>query len=51
MLNPMMIDSSLAMLPVAAAGIAFLYYILGGGFFGAVVLFFVLKMFGNVSSG
>jgi hypothetical protein len=33
--------------PMAAAGWAFLYWILGGGFGGAVLLFIILKMFGK----
>lgn len=35
------------MYPAAAAGWAFLYWILGGGFFGAVIIFIVLKMIGK----
>lgn len=34
-------------IPMAAAGWAFLYWILGGGFGGAVLLFIILKMFGK----
>ena len=34
-------------LPVAAVGYALLYLLLGGGFFGAVVIFVVAKMFGK----
>ena len=33
--------------PIAAAGWAFLYWICGGGFFGALILFVVLKMLGD----
>lgn len=33
--------------PLAAAGWAFVYWILGGGFFGAFILFIVLKLFGK----
>jgi hypothetical protein len=35
------------MIPAAAAGWAFLYYILGGGLGGALVIFLVLKMIGK----
>ena len=44
-----MIDINLihTMLPVAAAGWSLLYLLCGGGFFGAFVLFVVLKMFGK----
>lgn len=38
---------ALPLLPVAAAGWSLLYLILGGGFFGAVVIFVVLKMLGR----
>jgi hypothetical protein len=34
-------------LPVAAAGWAFLYMLCGGGFLGAFVIFVVLKIFGK----
>jgi len=34
-------------LPLAAGGWAFLYWLLGGGFFGAIIIFIVLKMFGK----
>lgn len=43
----MLIHAIPSLLPVAAAGWALLYYLCGGGFFGAVVLFVVLKMFGK----
>lgn len=33
--------------PLAAAGYAFLYLLLGGGLGGAVLIFFVAKMFGK----
>ena len=33
--------------PVAAVGYSLVYLLLGGGFFGAVVIFFVAKMFGR----
>jgi hypothetical protein len=32
-------------LPIAAAGWSLLYLLCGGGFFGAVIIFIVLKMF------
>lgn len=34
-------------MPLAAAGWAFLYWILGGGFIGAFALFIILKLFGK----
>ncbi len=34
-------------LPMAAAGWAFLYYLCGGGLGGAIVIFIVLKMLGK----
>jgi hypothetical protein len=37
--------SLIPLLPVAAAGWSLLYLILGGGLFGAIVIFVVLKMF------
>jgi hypothetical protein len=42
-----MYETATMMIPVAAAGWAFLYWIFGGGFFGAIILFVVLKMFGK----
>ena len=33
--------------PIAAIGGALLYLLLGGGFFGALVIFVVLKMIGK----
>lgn len=33
--------------PLAAIGFSILYLLLGGGFFGAVVIFFVARMFGK----
>ena len=33
--------------PVAAIGYSIIYMLLGGGFFGAVVIFFVAKMLGR----
>jgi hypothetical protein len=44
---PAMFEAAALMVPVAAAGWAFLYWIFGGGFFGALVLFVVLKMLGD----
>jgi hypothetical protein len=35
------------MLPLAAAGWAFLYWILGGGLGGAILIFIVLKLLGK----
>ena len=37
----------LAALPVAAVGYSLLYLLLGGGFFGAIVIFVIAKMFGK----
>lgn len=37
----------LLVLPVAAAGYSLLYLLLGGGLFGAVVIFIVAKMLGR----
>lgn len=34
-------------LPVAAAGWSLLYLLFGGGLLGAIVIFFVAKMFGK----
>lgn len=34
-------------MPLAAIGYSLIYMLLGGGFFGAVVIFFVAKMFGK----
>ncbi len=47
MLHPAMFEAATLIVPMAAAGWAFLYYIFGGGFFGAIILFVVLKMFGK----
>ena len=33
--------------PLAAIGFSILYLLLGGGFFGAVVIFVIAKMFGK----
>ena len=35
------------LLPVAAAGYSLLYLLFGGGLVGAVVIFFIAKMFGK----
>jgi hypothetical protein len=34
-------------MPVAALGYSLIYMLLGGGFFGAIVIFFVAKMLGK----
>ena len=42
------ITHSLAMLPqLAAVGFSLIYLLFGGGLFGAVVIFFIAKMFGK----
>jgi hypothetical protein len=33
--------------PVAAIGYSLIYLLLGGGFFGAVVIFIIAKLFGK----
>ena len=38
---------TLMILPLAAIGYSLLYLLLGGGFFGAVVIFIVAKMLGK----
>lgn len=43
---PMLSFIALA-LPIAAAGYSLLYLLLGGGFFGAVIIFIVAKMLGK----
>ena len=35
------------LLPVAAIGWSILYVVLGGGFFGAVVIYIIAKVFGS----
>jgi hypothetical protein len=35
------------LLPLGAIGFALLYLILGGGFGGAILIFFIAKMFGK----
>jgi hypothetical protein len=47
MLSNEMFEAVAVMPPLAAAGWAFLYWIFGGGFFGAIILFVVLKMLGK----
>jgi hypothetical protein len=37
----------LTMLPVAAIGYSLLYLLFGGGFFGAIVIFFLAKALGH----
>jgi hypothetical protein len=37
----------LALAPLAAVGYSLIYLLLGGGVFGAIVIFFVAKMFGK----
>jgi hypothetical protein len=44
---PTMIPFLTVLLPIAAAGYSLIYLILGGGFFGAVVIFIIAKMFGK----
>jgi hypothetical protein len=39
--------TALALLPLAAAGWSLLYLLLGGGLGGAILIFIVLKMFGQ----
>jgi hypothetical protein len=34
-------------LPLAAAGYSLVYLLAGGGVFGAIVIFFIAKMFGR----
>ena len=42
-----MIPVLMTSVPLAAAGWAFLYWIFGGGFLGAIVIFVLLKMLGK----
>jgi hypothetical protein len=42
-----MFEPMLHAAPLAAAGIALLYLLFGGGLGGALILFIVLKMFGK----
>ena len=41
----MMNDLALLLPPVAAIGYSLIYLLFGGGLFGAVVVFFIAKMF------
>jgi hypothetical protein len=47
MFDPNLMGQIALVVPVAAAGWAFLYWLLGGGVGGAVILFIILKMFGK----
>ena len=38
---------ALTVLPLAAAGYAFVYLLAGGGVFGAIVVYFIAKMLGK----
>ena len=40
-----MIDLALILLPIAAIGYSLIYLLFGGGLTGAVVIFFIAKMF------
>jgi hypothetical protein len=40
-------DALATMAPLAAIGFSIIYLLLGGGLFGAIVIFFVAKMFGK----
>jgi hypothetical protein len=40
-------DLAFILLPIAAIGYSFLYLLFGGGLFGAVVIFFIAKLFGK----
>jgi hypothetical protein len=42
-----MVFFALTTLPLAAIGYSFVYLLAGGGFFGAVVIFFIAKMLGK----
>lgn len=44
-MNP--IDPILQLPPIAAAGYSLLYLLLGGGLFGAVIIFIIAKLFGK----
>lgn len=37
----------LSLLPLAAVGFSLIFLLLGGGFFGAVIVYFVAKIFGQ----
>jgi hypothetical protein len=38
---------ALAVFPLAAIGYSLVYLLAGGGLFGAIVIFFIAKMFGK----
>jgi hypothetical protein len=38
-------DLAFLLLPIAAIGYSLIYLLFGGGLFGAVVIFFIAKMF------
>ena len=40
-------ELALMVLPLAAVGYSLIYLLFGGGLFGAVVIFFIAKMFGK----
>lgn len=40
-------DLAFIILPIAAIGYSFFYLLFGGGLVGAVVIFFVAKLFGR----
>ncbi len=42
-----MIDLALLLPPIAAVGYSLIYLLFGGGLAGAVVIFFVAKLFGK----
>lgn len=42
-----MISFLTLLMPIAAAGYSLIYLLLGGGFFGAVVIFIIAKLFGK----
>ena len=42
-----MLCTLLPFLPVAAIGWSVLYMVFGGGLFGAIVIYFIAKMFGS----
>jgi hypothetical protein len=42
-----MYETAIMLYPVAAIGYSLLYLLFGGGFFGAVVIFFAAKILGR----
>jgi hypothetical protein len=42
-----MYEFALSIHPLAAIGYSLIYMLFGGGLFGAVVIFFIAKMFGK----